>query len=308
MPIPNAASRKPTLMPPILSELSEISARYDVIYCDLWGCLHDGRAAFPDAVSALRTFIGAGGTVILVTNSPRPRSAVRGQLAQLSVPEDCYHDIASSGDAAQAALAAGQFGRKVHHIGPERDLVFFRAEDGAWVDVERVALEQAESVVCTGLFNDLTEVPEDYRLTLMRAKSMGLDLLCANPDVIVDVGPTRIYCAGALAAFYTELGGKSFYFGKPHAPIYVLAQQRAEQVRGASVRPENILCIGDGINTDIKGGVAEGLDSLFITGGLAAEETGTPPGEPTGQPQPDALAAFLQSAKLTPVAAIGRLR
>ncbi|MEM7613762.1 MAG: TIGR01459 family HAD-type hydrolase [Pseudomonadota bacterium] len=295
-------------MPPIISSLAEISDRYDVLYCDLWGCLHDGTRAFPAAVDALRAFKAKGGTVILVTNSPRPRSAVRTQLAQLSVPDDCYDDIASSGDAAQAALAAGQFGRKVHHLGPSRDLVFFQAEDGSPIDVERVPLEQAESIVCTGLLDDRSEDPEDYRLTLMRAKQAGLDLLCANPDVIVDVGEMRIYCAGALAALYTELGGRSFYFGKPHPPIYALAQRRAEAVRGAPIQPQNILCIGDGITTDIQGGISEGLDSLFITGGLAASETGTAVGDPAGQPKPAALETFLNGIKLSPTASIGRLR
>lgn len=292
-------------MPTIISALAEVAHRYDVLYCDLWGCLHDGTAVFPQAVEALSAFRAGGGTVILVTNSPRPRGAVRTQLRSLGAPDDCYDDIASSGDAAQAAMAAGLFGRKVHHLGPERDLVFFEHEDGTPVDVTRVPLEQAEGVICTGLLDDRTETPDDYRLTLMRAKAAGLKLLCANPDVIVDVGEMRIYCAGALAALYTELGGQSFYYGKPHAPIYQLARQRAEAARGASVVDEAILCVGDGVTTDIQGGLSEGLDTLFITGGLAAAETAT---TRTQGPDPARLETFLAPHQLSPTQCIAWLR
>lgn len=291
-------------MTEIIDTLSEIAGRYDVLFCDLWGCLHNGRAAYPAAVKALQAFRAGGGTVVLLTNSPRPRKSVAEQVAALGAPRDCYDAIASSGDAAQAALAAGQFGRRVFHIGPERDLVFFEDETGRQLDIARVELEEAEGIVCTGLWDDRSEKPEDYRLTLMRAKQRGLKLLCANPDVIVDVGDLRIYCAGALAEFYTELGGQSFYFGKPHPPIYTLARRVAETVRGEPVADADILCIGDGIATDVKGAVGEGLDVLFVTGGLAAAETGTTDGRPDAK----LLSSFLDRVKLSPIAAMGFLR
>jgi len=291
-------------MTQIISSLEDISQRYDVLFCDLWGCLHDGTKVFPDAVAALQGFRKRGGSVILVTNSPRPRRTVKTQIHGLGAPQDCYDDIASSGDAAQQAMAAGLFGRKVFHIGPQRDLPFFEHEDGTPIDVERVPLEQAEGIVCTGLYDDRSESPADYKLTLMRAKARGLKLLCANPDVVVDVGEQRIWCAGAIAALYTELGGESHYFGKPHAPIYALSRQRAESIRGAEVRDIDILCIGDGIETDIRGGVGEGLDTLFIAGGLAARETGMR----KGHPDPEALLGYLEDAMLSPTAAIGMLR
>ncbi|MBD3624814.1 MAG: TIGR01459 family HAD-type hydrolase [Rhodobacteraceae bacterium] len=291
-------------MTQIISSLEDISQRYDVLFCDLWGCLHDGTKVFPEAVAALQGFRQRGGSVILVTNSPRPRRTVKTQIHDLGAPQDCYDDIASSGDAAQQAMAAGLFGRKVFHIGPQRDLPFFEHEDGTPIDVERVPLEQAEGIVCTGLYDDRSESPADYKLTLMRAKARGLKLLCANPDVVVDVGEQRIWCAGAIAALYTELGGESHYFGKPHAPIYALSRQRAESIRGAEVRDIDILCIGDGIETDIRGGVGEGLDTLFIAGGLAARETGMR----KGHPDPEALLGYLEDAMLSPTAAIGMLR
>ncbi|MEM9812415.1 MAG: TIGR01459 family HAD-type hydrolase [Pseudomonadota bacterium] len=287
----------------ILGGLAEIAGDYDVLFCDLWGCLHNGVAVFPEAVAALRAFRGTGGTVVLVTNSPRPRRSVATQLASLGAPADCWDAIASSGDAAQAALAAGVVGRRVHHIGPERDLPFFTDEDGRPIDVTRVPLDKADGIVCTGLVDDRTETPQDYRLEIRLGVSKGLDLLCANPDVIVDVGDARIYCAGALAAAYTEAGGRSLYFGKPHPPIYDLARARVADLRGESVAEDRILCIGDGIATDIAGAVGEGLDSLFVTGGLAAEETGT-----TADPDLAKLEAFLSAARLSPTASIGFLR
>jgi len=208
-------------------------------------------------------------------------------------------------DAAQAAMAAGQFGRRVHHIGPERDLGFFRYPDGTPIAVERVPIEEAEGIVCTGLFDDRTDTPDDYRTAILHGKTRGLKLLCANPDIVVDVGERRIYCAGAIAAAYAAAGGRSYYFGKPHPPIYGLARERLNEVAGFAVPPDEILCIGDGIATDIQGAMGESLDSLFVTGGLAAADTGT-----TGRsgPDPERLAAFLAEQRLAPRFAIAFLR
>lgn len=292
-------------MTDIIRSLAEADPGYGALFCDLWGCLHDGVRAFPDAVAALEAFRAGGGAVVLLTNSPRPAGDVARQLETLGAPRSCYDLIVSSGDAAQAAMAAGQFGRRVFHIGPERDLVFFRNADGTPVDVERVPLEEAEGIVCTGLFDDRTETPDDYRAIILYGKTKGLKLLCANPDIVVDVGEQRIYCAGAIAAAYTEAGGRSFYFGKPHPPIYSLARRKLAGVLGYDLPADEILCIGDGIGTDILGAMGEELDALFITGGLAAGETGT---TPVSGPDPVRLAAFLEAARLSPRMAMGFLR
>lgn len=285
-------------MTQIIQTLDDIIHEYDAIFCDLWGCLHNGFAPFADAVRALERFNARGGTVLLLTNSPRPKGSVIRQLDKIGVPRDLYAEVASSGDSAQTALAAGDYGKLVYHLGPERDLGFF-----AGIDVTRVPLDQAQGIVCTGLFDDDSETPEDYRALLLQAKHLGLKMLCANPDVMVDKGDKRIYCAGAIANAYNHIGGDAHFFGKPHAPIYTLARQRLNAVRGAVVPDSKILCVGDGINTDIRGAIGEDLDSLFITGGLAADETGT-----TDQPDPEKLGTFLQQAVLSPTAAIGFLR
>jgi HAD superfamily hydrolase (TIGR01459 family) len=284
-------------MTEIIQTLDTVDPGYTVLYCDLWGCLHDGRRAFPEAVAALEVFRGRGGRVALVTNSPRPARDVAVQLDGLGTPRSCYDLIVSSGDAAQAAMAAGQFGRRVYHIGPERDLGFFLDDDGKPFDIERVPLEEAEGIVCTGLFDDRTETAADYRATILYGKTKGLKLLCANPDVVVDVGGTRIFCAGAIAAAYSEAGGQSFYFGKPHPPIYGLVRDRLAVLSGFETPADEILCVGDGIATDILGAMGEGFDALFVTGGLAAEETGT---SRAGGPTPPLLRDYLRAARLAP--------
>lgn len=289
----------------ILSSLSEIALDYDALLCDLWGCLHNGIAPYPAAVAALQAFRAGGGKVVLLTNAPRPHADVIAQLDRMGVPRDAWDVVVSSGDAAQDAMFAGAVGRRVWFAGADKDLNFFNEIPPEWSGapaIERVPLEEAEGIVCTGLFDDLTETPEDYRGRLLLAKTNGLKLLCANPDIVVDMGDQRIYCAGALAQLYTEMGGESLYFGKPHPPIYDLARRRLAALGG----PEEprLLAIGDGIRTDVEGGLGEGIDTIFVTGGLAAEAFGTD----VENPDQAALDAWLEAQQLVPQYAIGRLR
>lgn len=296
-------------MTKIIDSLADISAPYEAVFCDLWGCLHNGITPFPAAVAALEAFRDAGKIVLLLTNSPRPSASVYTQLDQIGVPRDLYNGITASGDAARAALASGTYGKKVHHIGPARDESFFQGvstEDFyQGLDIVTVPLDQAEGLVCTGLFDDETETPDDYRALFLEAKNNGLKMLCANPDLVVDRGDKRIYCAGALAAAYAEMGGEAHNFGKPHSPIYILARNRLTSITGRIIEDKNILCIGDGINTDIRGAIAEDMDSLFISGGLAAEQTAT-----TKNSGPDAnkLNAFIAEVQLDPTYTIGFLK
>lgn len=292
-------------MTQIISALSEISARYDALFVDLWGCLHNGVHALPEAVAALQTYRKGGGVVILVTNSPRPRLGVETQIReQFGVPDDCWDATATSGDSARVAMFTGVIGQKVWFMGePDRDLDFFDPPNllGDPLAIERVELDQAEGIACCGPFDPLAD-PDVNRPQFLYAKQKGLKLLCANPDIVVDRGETREWCAGALAQLYTEMGGESLYFGKPHPPIYDLARRRLTAL-GHDFPSEAILAIGDGIHTDIAGAMGEDLDSLFITGGLAAADTRT-----NGQPDPDALKAFLAREGRQPTFSIGNLR
>ena len=291
-------------MTQIIRTFSEISDRYDALFVDLWGCMHNGVDAFPEAVAAMQTYREGGGTVVLVTNSPKPRKGVEAQLAQFGVPQDAYDAIATSGDSARAAMFRGMVGQKVWFMGePARDEGFFEPleviEDP--VDIERVDLKEAEGIVCCGPFDPLAD-PEVNRPEFLYAKQKGLKLLCANPDIIVDRGDVREWCAGALARLYTEMGGESLYFGKPHPPIYDLAYRRLAALT-SNVDRSRILCIGDGIHTDVMGAQGEDLDSLFITGGLAATDTAT-----TDHPDKAALEAYLAREGVSPTYSIGRLR
>lgn len=287
----------------IVESLSEVSDRYDAVFCDLWGCLHNGLTAFPEAVEALRAYRKAGGKVVLLTNAPRSRVEVAKQLERFSVPDDCWDTIATSGDSARAAMFRGVVGNKVWFMGQDYDQPFFEpiklVEDP--VEIEQVELEQAEGIVCLGPFDPHAD-PSENRPQFLYAKQKGLKLLCANPDIVVDRGETREWCAGALAQLYEEMGGESLYFGKPHPPIYDLARRRLAEL-GDLPGDDRILAIGDGIGTDVKGALGEDIDVMFVTGGLAAEETQT-----ERQPDPAALDDYIANVQMTPTYAIGFLR
>jgi HAD superfamily hydrolase (TIGR01459 family) len=296
-------------MTEIISSFAELTGRYDAVFCDLWGCLHNGQTAFPAAVAALQGFRRAGGKVVLLTNAPRPKSSVIKQLDALGVSRDAWDIVVTSGDAAQMGMLSGAVGRRVHHIGALKDEPFFTdfADDLAayaktQLPITRVALKEAEGIVCTGLADDLTETPDDYRTALLLGKTLGIPMLCANPDIVVDMGDKRLYCAGALAQAYEAMGGTALYFGKPHPPIYDLARRRLAEAGGLA--DPQILCIGDGISTDIQGGIGEGLDTLFITGGLEAERFGPD----VESPDQVLLDNWLGDRELSPTFAMGRLR
>ncbi|WP_300513612.1 TIGR01459 family HAD-type hydrolase [Aliiroseovarius sp.] len=287
----------------IIQSLAEISEPYDALFCDLWGCVHNGLEPFAEAVAALRAFRAGGGVVVLVTNAPRHRASVEQQLAQIGLPEDCWDTVATSGDSARAAMFTGAIGSKVWFMGESHDRSFFDPlaliEDP--VDIRETPLDEAEGIVCCGPFDPHAD-PAELRPQLLYAKQKGLPLLCANPDIVVDRGESREWCAGAIAALYTEMGGQSLYFGKPHPPIYDLSHRRLAAL-GRDLNNARILAVGDGIHTDIRGALGEDIDSLLITGGLAAAETKT-----VTQPEPEALNAYIEKEMVTPTYAIGFLR
>ncbi len=288
----------------IIHSLDEISADYDALFCDLWGCVHDGETPFPAAVDALLRYRKSGGAVVLVTNAPRQAEAIQRHLDKMGLPREAYDAIASSGDAARAAMYRGAVGEKVFFMGEKHDLVFFdpMPEIENPVAIERVGLEEAEGIVCCGPFDPHAAL-DLSRPELLYGKAKDMKLLCANPDIVVDRGSVREWCAGALAEIYTEMGGESLYFGKPHPPIYDLARDRLALATGKKIDEFRILAVGDGIRTDVQGAIGEDLDSLYITGGLAAEETKT-----DHSPEESALMAFLESEQLTPTYAAGFLR
>jgi HAD superfamily hydrolase (TIGR01459 family) len=256
-------------LPAILSGLREIAPDYDAMICDVWGVLHNGRAAHLEAADALRRFRAEYGPVILLTNAPRPVGDIEEMFQRLGVPLDCYDAIVTSGVAAREDLARRAAGGTLRmlHLGPERDLGVF-----AGLPVESVAVEQAEIVLNTGLYDDDAETPDDYAGIFAKMRARGLIMLCANPDIVVERGDKLVWCAGALARDYEKLGGEVVYCGKPHRPIYETALALAEKTAGRKIlRP---LAIGDGADTDIKGANRMGIDALFIAQGVHAAHLG----------------------------------
>jgi len=283
----------------IIRSLAEITGRYQALFVDLWGCYHNGLVPYPAAVAALRDYRARGGIVILLTNAPRPAASVKIFLDRIGAPEDSYDGIMSSGAACQRALASGEHGRHFLYLGPGRDHRMLTD-----LGLEDTPLDQADAILCTGLRDDQTETPADYFQEMADWHARGLTLLCANPDLIVDRGEQRLYCAGSLALAYEQAGGKVVWFGKPHGPTYEQSFHLLEELAGREIAPQAVLAIGDGIRTDVKGGLDAGLDVLFVTGGLSATELGADP----EHPDPAHLDAYLANHGAAPQYAIGRLR
>jgi HAD superfamily hydrolase (TIGR01459 family) len=246
--------------------LRDLVGGVDVLLSDIWGVVHNGLVAFPEACEALRNFRAQGGTVILITNAPRPADSVQRQLRKLDVADETYDVIVSSGDLTRN-FVAGRPGQKMFWIGPERDNSIYRG-----LDAGIVPLEQADYIVCTGLFDDETESAEDYRAMLLKARERQLTLVCANPDIVVERGDRLIYCAGAIAELYLELGGEVIFYGKPHRPIYQRAMALAAEHRGQAVPLDRVLAIGDSVRTDLTGAHGFGIACLFVTRGIHSEE------------------------------------
>ncbi|MEJ5899354.1 TIGR01459 family HAD-type hydrolase [Ochrobactrum teleogrylli] len=275
-----------------LESLDDLAGQYDVFFCDVWGVVHNGVAAHPAAVDALKRARARGVTVILVTNSPRPHPGVEAQLEMLDVPADTYDRVVTSGDVTRDLIAEGP--RKVLHIGRENELSIY---DG--LDVELVEEFEADGVVCTGLADDDVETPADYADLLQRLRSRNLPFICANPDIMVERGPRLVWCAGALARDYGQLGGRTLIAGKPHRPIYEAALHAAEEIRGGAVDKSRILGIGDGVLTDVKGAAGFGLDVLYISGGVHAADYAD-----NGAVDLEKMEAFLEKHGHRPVASL----
>ena len=252
----------------LVSGLAELAPRYDLVLSDVWGVLHDGVTAFPAAGDALRRFRAGGGRVVLVSNAPRPGFVVTRQLDGLGVPRDAYDDVVTSGDVTRALVSEHGTDR-MFHLGPERDIRLF---DG--LPARSGSLEDADFVVCTGLFDDETETVEDYADTLARMRARNLLMICANPDIVVERGHLLLPCAGALAVAYEAIGGTTVTGGKPHAPIYDAALRAGATALGRAADRARVLAVGDAIRTDVTGARDYGLDALLVARGIHAADMG----------------------------------
>jgi len=280
---------------PVIDGIVQMSADYQLMLCDVWGVLHNGRDVFAGAIEACGAFRAAGGTVVLISNSPRPCGPLIEQLDGLGVPRDVYDAVVTSGDVTRSHLSE-RGGARVFHLGPERDKGIFEG-----LDVVFAEPDDAEIVVCSGLFDDTSETPDDYGDMLSRLRDRALVMICANPDLMVERGETLVYCAGALAQAYERLGGEVIYAGKPHLPIYQRALAQGANARGGDVPLACVVAIGDGLETDMVGAARAGIDALFVASGLHVAER-------DGQLDEGVVRGLFAGHAVKPIAALSSLR
>ena len=262
-----SAATPPVRTSPILTSAAALLGRFDVLLCDVWGVIHDGRKAYPGANVALPRFRANGGTVVLVSNAPMTALAVADLLDDKGVSRDAWDGIVPSGDIALGHIADKGYHR-IFGIGARvRDASFFDAVPHLVDD-----MDDADAIACTGLANDRTERPEQYLPILEQAIRRELPFVCVNPDLAVHVGADLLPCAGAIATLYEAMGGSVFWGGKPHPIAYATGLLMAEKLRGAKVDKGRVLGIGDVVRTDVKAAEVAGVDSLFIAAGLHRDE------------------------------------
>ena len=279
-----------------MSSLSQLAPAYDAILSDVWGVVHDGVAAHPAAVEALRSFRTQGGRVVLITNAPRTAPPIIDMLDRMGVPRDAYDDVVTSGDVTRAMIAP-YHRRVLHHVGPEG------VDDSLYegFDITLGPPEEAAAVVVTDLDDD-DDTPDMYEDRIKTWLARGLPMICANPDRVVEHGGRIIYCGGALADLYEAHGGRIHMAGKPYRPIYDEALNRADAAAGRSVDRRRILAIGDSVRTDAIGAANAGLDLMFVTGSIHAEEL-----DAFGTPDPEAIRALVAPSGARLVGAMPRL-
>ena len=273
--------------------LAEMADLYDGFILDLWGTIHDGYRPLPGAVECMAALQARGKRVLVLSNAPRRTASAIERMNRLGIPDDLYDAVLTSGESAHLALRARAddwhraLGPRCYLLGPaDDDSVLENLRDSRAAE-----LAAADYVLAIGSF-ERADTVEDYAGFLANALARGLPMLCANPDLEVLRGETPEICAGAIAARYEEIGGDVCWHGKPYAEIY----RQSFALLGIDA-PDRILGVGDSLRTDIVGGAAAGIDTLFITSGLEARRLGVQLGE---APTPDALDALLAAAPARP--------
>jgi HAD superfamily hydrolase (TIGR01459 family) len=255
------------MTPPIVTSAGTLLSRYDAVFCDVWGVMHNGRTAYAEAGAALARFRTQGGTVILVSNAPIPAAGVERVLEKTGVRRDCWDAIVSSGDIALGHIAEKGY-RRMHWVGPsKRDYALY-----VRLNEPSTPLPEADSIICTGLVDDRNETVADYKGLIEEGVARALPFVCANPDLVVDVGAVQLLCAGSIATEYERQGGEVFWAGKPHPAAYGTALDRVAELRGSKPALGRILGIGDAVRTDLASSHGLGVDGLFIAAGIHKDE------------------------------------
>jgi HAD superfamily hydrolase (TIGR01459 family) len=292
-------------LPRLIEGLAEIAGRYDLILCDVWGVIHNGAAASAPALDALARYRAGGGAVVLITNSPAPSRLVKAQLEEFGASKATYDAIVSSGDVT-VALLVERAGQTLFHIGAAAETgLFDEAAAILGAPPRQGGIESAHFVLCTGFIDFWRETPPDYDERLKRIHERGLDFICANPDLVVEVDGVMSYCAGAIAERYQRIGGTVIQAGKPFSPIYDRALALARAARCGPIERAHILAIGDAMRTDIRGAAAQGFDSLLITSGIHRDELHRD--ADAGGLDAAVLSQFVEAVGLTPTAALPQL-
>ena len=236
--------------------LKSVFERYDLFFIDIWGVIHNGINLHSNSIEVLENLSKAGKNFVLLTNAPRPNKTVATFLKKMGL-KNFFENIFTSGEASLKYLIDNLSNKKFFHIGPPRDFELFKSFQKNKVS----NIKDSDYLLCTGLFDEFDENLNYYKNLF--SKDVSKKMICTNPDLIVDRGQKREYCAGTIAKIYEKLKGEVIYFGKPYPPVYNLSIQ---------TKNKKVLCIGDNLNTDIKGANIQDYDSLLITSGIHRQE------------------------------------
>ena len=237
--------------------LKSIVDNYDLFFIDLWGVIHNGLELYKNSIKVLNELTKLNKEYILLTNAPRPNSDVRSFVEKMGMDNKISSKVYTSGEAALDYLIKNYKDKKFFHIGPPRDFGLFKTFE----DNKTKVINEADYFLCTGLFdNQDKELSFYYKLLVVHIKKI---MVCTNPDLIVDRGKVREYCAGSVAKVFEKLGGKVEYFGKPYPKVYN---------QSTNLKDRKVLCIGDNLNTDIRGANFQNFNSLLISNGIHKEE------------------------------------
>ena len=236
--------------------LKSVAKKYDLFFIDLWGVVHNGIKVFQDSISVLEEISNLGKEYVLLTNAPRPNSDVIKFLKKLGLDDEKSSKVYTSGQGSLNYLSNEKKNLKFFHLGPDRDFNLFKN----FRSFKQSKADDADYIICTGLFDEHENL-EFYKKYL--SPFIDKEMVCTNPDLIVDRGDITEYCAGAVAKIFEEIGGKVKYFGKPHSLVYE---------KSINNKNKSVLCIGDNLNTDIRGANLQHFNSLFILNGIHKKE------------------------------------
>jgi HAD superfamily hydrolase (TIGR01459 family) len=246
-----------------INKIDEIIDRYDAVICDIWGVLHNGVTIYHDAIAALRRVRAKGKQVILLTNAPKRSDIIQERFKKMGVPDVFWDETVTSGDTIVYYLQDNALDKAIFHWGTDDDTGIFKDNH-----FNLTSFDTAEMIVCTGLIDSVTEISMRELTMLTQAADRKLPFICANPDKSVKVGNQFQLCAGALADIYMNLDQPVEFFGKPYPIVYHYCLKILEGLSGQPMHQNQILAIGDGLYTDIKGAQNANIDCLMVLNGL----------------------------------------